>query len=88
MMPHEVSAADLVKARNARQNEADRWLAAHPGQITDELRYAIGQWVEQGGERPFGDPESRLSGGHVYPPIAAPRVPGRYVTGPTPQQPA
>jgi hypothetical protein len=75
MIPREITAADLVKARNARQGEADRWRAANPGDLSDELRYRIGQWIEQGGERPFGEPESRVSGGHVYPPIARTQPP-------------
>lgn len=75
MMPVERTVNDLVRARNDRQGQADRWRAAHPGELSDALMYSIGQWVEQGGERPFGELEERLSGGHVYPPIAPVRPP-------------
>jgi hypothetical protein len=59
--------ADLVKERNARQAVAERWRAENPRDLTDDLTYRIGQWIEQGGTHAPWEAEPPAAA--VYPPV-------------------
>jgi hypothetical protein len=62
------TAADLVKERNARQMRAEQWRAEHPGPLSDDMTFRIGQWIEQGGLRAPWEPEPPTEA--VYPPVS------------------